>query len=127
MKHTYTIETLFGDKWMPLIKGEYLQYCLGWMDRAQDQSPRPAYRLVRSDGRIQKLLTEREDVSIGQVAGFPTAEQYEAAAQRALEKAAAIRENERLQLERSEAKTRSGTWGAALSEVRRINKMNKQD
>lgn len=104
MKHTYTIETLFGDKWMPIIKEEYLQYCLGWLDRAQDQSPRPAYRLVRSDGRIQKLLTEREDVSIGQVAGFPTAEQYEAAAQRALEKAAVIRKIHQVWPEQSEAR-----------------------
>jgi hypothetical protein len=104
MKHTYTVETLFGDKWMPIIKGEYLQYCLGWLDRTQDQSPRPAYRLVRSDGRILKLLTEREDVSIGQVAGFPTAEQYEAAAQMALEKATVIRENEKRQLEQSAAR-----------------------
>jgi len=109
MKHTYTIETLFGDKWMPIIKGEYLQYCLGWLDRAQKHSPRPAYRLVRSDGRILKLLTEREDVSIGLVAGFPTAEQYEAAAQRALDKAAKIREIEkqREEWENQDAKERA--------------------
>ena len=104
MKHTYSIETLFGDKWMPLIKGEYLQYCLGWLDYAQDEAPRPAYRLVRSDGKILKLLAEREDVCIGMVAGFPTAEQYEAAAQRALDKAAVIRENEKRQLEQSAAR-----------------------
>jgi hypothetical protein len=91
MKHTYSIQRLYNDEWYSLIKGEYLQYCLGWMDRAQDQSPSPAYRLVRSDGKVLKLMPEREDVSIGQVAGFPTAEQYEAAAQRALEKAAVIR------------------------------------
>ena len=95
MKHTYSIQRLYNGDWYSLIKGEYLQYCLGWLDRAQDQSPRPAYRLVRSDGKILKLLTEREDVSIGMVAGFPTAEQYEAAAQRALEKAAKIREIEK--------------------------------
>ncbi len=104
MKHTYSIQRLYNGDWYSLIKGEYLQYCLGWLDRAQDQSPRPAYRLVRSDGRIQKLLPEREDVAIGQVAGYPTAEQYEAAAQRALENAAAIRENEKRQLEQSAAR-----------------------
>jgi hypothetical protein len=91
MKHTYNIQRLYNGEWYSLIKGEFLQYCLGWLDRAQDQSPRPAYRLVRSDGKILKLMPEREDVSIGQVAGWPTAEQYEAAAQRALEKAAVIR------------------------------------
>jgi hypothetical protein len=120
VKHTYTIETLLGDKWMPLIKGEFLQYCLGWLDRAQDQSPRPAYRLVRSDGRILKLLTEREDISIGQVAGFPTAEQYEAAAQRALEKAAVIRENEKQQLERSAARRK------VLGELNEITKNHER-
>ena len=101
MKHTYSIQRLYNGDWYSLIKGEYLQYCLGWLDRTQDQSPRPAYRLVRSDGRIMKLLTEREDVCIGMVAGFPTAEQYEAAAQMALNMAAVIRENEKRQLERS--------------------------
>lgn len=106
MKHTYSIGRLYNGEWYSLIKEEYLQYCLGWLDRAQDQSPRPAYRLVRSDGKVVKLMPEREDVSIGQVAGFPTAEQYEAAAQRALEKAAAIRENERMRLEQIEARRR---------------------
>lgn len=103
MKHTYSIQRLYNGDWYSLIKGEYLQYCIGWLDRTQDQSPRPAYRLIRSDGKILKLLPEREDVCIGQVAGFPTAGQYEAAAQRALEKAAVIRENEKRQLERSSA------------------------
>ena len=106
MKHTYSIARLYNEEWYSLIKEEYLQYCLGWLDRAQDQSPRPAYRLVRSDGKVVRLMPEREDVSIGQVAGFPTAEQYEAAAQRALEKAAAIRENERMRLEQIEARRR---------------------
>ena len=106
MKHTYSIETLFGDKWLAIIRLENAQYCRGWLDRASDQSPRPAYRVVRSDGKLVTSLREREDVSIGQVAGFPTAEQYERAAQRALEKAAVIRENERMRLEQMEARRR---------------------
>lgn len=91
MKHTYTIETLFGDKWLAIVKLETLGYYKGWMDKASDSAPRPAYRVMRSDGKMVDTLCERTDVSIGQVAGYPTAEQYEAAAQRALEKAAVIR------------------------------------
>ena len=86
MKHTYTIETLFGDKWLAVVKLETLGYCKGWMDKASDLAPRPAYRVMRSDGKMVDTLCERTDVAIGQVAGFPTAEQYEAAAQRALAK-----------------------------------------
>lgn len=104
MKHTYSIETLFGDKWMPIVKNAHKQYCLGWMDCVRERAPRPAFRIVRSDGMTLLVLPEREDVSIGQVAGFPTAGQYEAAAQRALEKAAAIRESEKRQLEQSKAR-----------------------
>ena len=39
-------------------------------------------------------LEEKTEVRIGQVAGWPTAEQYEAAAKRALERAEAIRNQE---------------------------------
>lgn len=47
-------------------------------------------RCMRSDGRIVDEVGEREDVSIGQVAGFPTADQYRAAAARAIEQAERI-------------------------------------
>lgn len=107
MKHTYSIETLFGDKWLAIVTLAERGYCKGWMDRASSSSPRPAFRVMRSDGKMVDTLCEREDVSIGQVAGFPTAEHYEAAAQRALEKAAAIRENERMRLEHIEARRRA--------------------
>lgn len=40
------------------------------------------------------MLEAREDVFIGQIAGYPTALQYELAAERALAKAKAIRERE---------------------------------
>jgi hypothetical protein len=50
--------------------------------------------MVRSDGKIVRELTEYEDVGIGMIAGFPTAEQYERAAERALERARKIRENQ---------------------------------
>ena len=94
MKRTYSIETLFGDKWLAIVTLAERGYCKGWMDRASSSSPRPAFRVMRSDGKMVDTLCERQDVSIGQVAGFPTAEQYERAAEEALKRAAVIRENE---------------------------------
>ena len=47
---------------------------------------------MRSDGRIIEEVAASDDVSIGQIAGWPTAEQYEKAASMALELAKAIRE-----------------------------------
>jgi hypothetical protein len=48
-------------------------------------------RIVRSDDKIIEEVQAREDVSVGQVAGWPTGEQYKRAANQALEKAKAIR------------------------------------
>jgi len=56
------------------------------------QMPRLHLRLVRSDGKIMDEIEAHDDVGIGQVAGWPTAEQYESAAERALERARKIRE-----------------------------------
>jgi len=53
--------------------------------------------MVRSDGKIVDEVQAFDDVGIGQVAGWPTAEQYELAAERALEKAKKIREKLREQ------------------------------
>jgi hypothetical protein len=94
MKHTYTLECNSG-KWYKLFEGS-LQFLQGYLDARKDSSPRLAYRIMRSDGRVMEEVGAREDVSIGQVAGWPTAEQYERAAARALERAKVIREhNER--------------------------------
>jgi hypothetical protein len=66
------------------------------MMRLQDQGgPGPAYRLVRFGANsaivVIRSLPSRAEASIGMVAGWPTAEQYEHAAKLCLEKAAAIR------------------------------------
>lgn len=88
----YRIETLYEGKWVSIINSEQLGFCRGWLHARADCSPRPWFRLLRnSDGEILHQLTARSDVSVGQVAGWPTAEQHEAAAARALAKAAAIR------------------------------------
>jgi hypothetical protein len=47
---------------------------------------------MRSDGKVVQELSSNPDVGIGQVAGWPTPAQYEAAAQKALAQAARIRE-----------------------------------
>lgn len=90
MKHTYHLETFAIGKWLKIISGS-LQYCQGYLDARKDYAPRLAYQLTRSDGKIIEALEARDDVSIGQVAGWPTAEQYEIAANKALDRAKAIR------------------------------------
>ena len=93
-RYTYSIEGYFGGKWVGLVfdaKG----YCQGWMGRQREApGPRLAYRLVRSDGKVLDEAPAVDRVSIGLVAGFPTAEQYEQAGIVALERARLIRERE---------------------------------
>lgn len=93
MKYTYAIETYYLDKWAVIVR-DTRDFCLGYLSRARDYSPRNAYRLVRSDGRVMHESPAYADVSVGQIAGYPTPEQYEAAAKRALAQAAAIRERQ---------------------------------
>lgn len=100
--HTYKLESNYLGEWRKLKEGS-LQYLQGYLDARKDASPRLAYRLMRSDGKVMEEVAAREDVSIGMVAGWPTAAQYERAAERALEKAKAIREREE-----AEAKHRAG-------------------
>lgn len=100
--HTYKLESNYLGEWHKFKDGG-LQYLQGYLDAHKDHSPRLAYRLMRSDGRVMEEVAAREDVSIGMVAGWPTAAQYERAAERALEKAKVIRERED-----AEAKRRAG-------------------
>lgn len=90
MTHQYQIECFTLGKWLKLFSGG-VQFLQGYLDARSDLSPRLAYRIMRSDGKIVEEIKAREDVSVGIVAGFPTAEQYEAAAKRAFDMAAAIR------------------------------------
>jgi hypothetical protein len=92
MKHEYHLESFAHGAWVKFLKGFPLQYCQGFLDARKDHAPRLAYRLMRSDGRVMEEVAAREDVNIGQIAGWPSAEQYEAAANKALECAKAIRE-----------------------------------
>jgi len=91
--HTYTLETYDLDRWMKILSGN-MHYLQGFLDARADYAPRLAYRIMRSDGKVIEQIDAREDVNIGQVAGWPTAAQYERAAEKAMERAKAIRENE---------------------------------
>lgn len=91
-KFEYSIESFFLGKWTKIISNRTLQYCQGYHDGVSGgPTPRLALRVVRSDGKVMENTEAKDDVSIGMVAGWPTAGQYEAAAARALEQAAAIR------------------------------------
>ena len=90
MKYEYHLESFAIDRWCKILQGS-LQYCQGFLDARKDYAPHSAYRLMRSDGRVVEAVAPRVDVCIGQVAGWPTAEQYEYAANKALERAKAIR------------------------------------
>ena len=89
-----TVEVLRGDEWIKIVWGS-TQYCLGFFDARKDVAPRPAMRMVRHRPKKDPLVVDscpaRDDVNIGQVAGFPSPEQYERAANRALEMAQHIR------------------------------------
>lgn len=90
-KYKYYLEIYCLDKWMQ-IADETRDYCLGYFNASKDQCPRNAIRIRRSDGKILDELKAFDDVCLGMIAGYPTAEQYEFAANRALEKAKIIRE-----------------------------------
>lgn len=90
MKHSYKLECEAG-KWYSLFEGG-LQFLQGYLDAKKIMSPRLAHRIVRSDGKVIEEVAAREDVSVGMIAGFPTAEQYERAGSKAFDMARAIRE-----------------------------------
>lgn len=93
-KYTYFVETYYIDRWLKLFS-ETRDYCLGYLSAIADRAPRNPYRVVRSDGKVVQDLPGNTEVSIGQIAGWPTPEQYESAAKRAMEQAALIREWQR--------------------------------
>jgi hypothetical protein len=90
MKHTWKVEALHDGEWKKVIEASK-QFCEGFLHARQYEAPRLAQRLIRDDGKVFYELPAKAEVFIGQVAGWPTAEQYERAVARALEKARAIR------------------------------------
>jgi hypothetical protein len=100
MKHTYSVEALHCERWGKLFGSETRDFCAGYLSHAQYCHPRLAHRIVRSDGKVVHEMKADSEVHIGMVASWPTPEQYEEAAKRALEQAARIREQAAKQEER---------------------------
>lgn len=93
MKYTYTVEVNYLGQWGKTIS-DSRDFCLGYLNRVQYESPRLAHRMLRSDGKVIYALEAADDVAIGQIASYPTPEQYEAAAARAIAQAKRIREQQ---------------------------------
>lgn len=94
-KYTYAIEyRQHSDhpwKGLFLYRDVPKTWAQGWLAHHRDApGPRLGFRLVRSDGKVMEEVSGREDVSLGMVAGWPTWEQYVAAAIRALDTAAQV-------------------------------------
>lgn len=89
----YHLEIPFLDGWTRFKTGTK-GYCQGYMDALRGDYPRSAIRMVDDNGKVIDHVKEHEEVSVGMIAGWPTAGQYERAGLAALEKAKKIRENE---------------------------------
>jgi hypothetical protein len=89
-KYSYQLQSFFIDKWTTLFT-DTRDFCLGYLTHAGYSQPRNAMRVIRSDGKIISEINPSDEVHIGMIAGWPTPEQYESAAKRALEQAALIR------------------------------------
>ena len=91
----YRIESYYLNKWCKIADYVTRQFAQGVLWATQHDAPRLAYRVVRmEDGKVTDERPANDEVSVGMIAGFPTAGQYEQAAKQALARAAAIRERE---------------------------------
>lgn len=93
MKHRYRLESFYFGKWVNFLEAP-LTFLRGYLRAKEHSAPRLAFRIVRDGVDVVDEIPARDDVNIGMVAGFPTAEQYETAALAAVEKAKRLREIE---------------------------------
>lgn len=91
-KYTYSIESFYLEKWCRVTQYASRDYCEGYLDCSRYEAPRNALRILRSDGKVVREIAPNDEVALEMLAGFPTPEQYERAAEVALKKAANIRE-----------------------------------
>ena len=91
-KYTYTMESLWREEWHTIFSYSTRDYCDGYLDATRYEAPRNAFRVVRSDGKVMREMQANDEVALGMIAGFPTPEQYERAAAKALDQASRIRE-----------------------------------
>jgi hypothetical protein len=90
-KHTYYLETEYDDgKWFRSFSAS-LSYLKGYLEAFRNMSPRTGKRVVDETGHVHAELDSYSEVGIGMIAGWPTAEQYERAAARALDQASKVR------------------------------------
>lgn len=89
-KYTYKVVVQVADQWIRIADASK-DFCMGYMHRSSEYSPRLAMMVVRSDGKVIDSIERSDEVSIGMVASWPTPEQYEAAARRAMSTAEEIR------------------------------------
>ena len=102
-KYTYRVEVHHAHYgWVKLLEDPSRLCAAGYFMGRTDarMPPSPAMRLIRSDGKVIDDIPEDAEVSVGMVAGFPTPEQYEAAAERAVATAKRLREMESARLAR---------------------------
>jgi len=110
--HSFIYQVKQEDEWRTVTVGSK-GFCEGYMDRSKKERPHPEMRIIKAASRawfdrsdvaesdVVKVidhLSEEPDVGIGLVAGWAKPEQYERAAQVALDKAAQIRSNESFRL-----------------------------
>lgn len=91
---SYQIQFAWGEDgvWLQGPRGSF-DYCHGYLDARKAEGPRVAMRIVNlHTGRVLRAMPAKLELNIGQIAGFPTPEQYEAAADEALKKARLIRQ-----------------------------------
>ena len=89
------IESYYLNQWCKIADYVTRQFAQGVLWATEYDAPRLAYRVVRiEDGKVTDERPANDEVSVRMIAGFPTAEQYERAAERAMERAKAIRERE---------------------------------
>ena len=90
-KYTYSIRSYYPEykePWITFKKDLNRQYAEGYFFALRESpSPCPHTQLVRSDGKVVDEFKAVEEVHIGMVAGYPSAEQLRRAAQKALERA----------------------------------------
>jgi hypothetical protein len=101
-KYTYSIRSYYPEykePWVTFKKNLNRQYAEGYFSALYERpSPYLHTQLVRSDGKVVGEFEANEEVHIGMVAGFATAEQLRRAAQKALDRADRIdRANEKEQ------------------------------
>lgn len=98
----YSVEAQQEDgEWVEIIGHETRGFCDGFVLAHRYQpAPRLAVRAIRKDGHVAEVSPAHEGVSLGMIAGFPSAAQYRRAGDRAHAMADDVERREALRKER---------------------------